>query len=186
MRFEFVHHRFNAFFEVAAIACASQQRTHVEREDGRTAENFRYCALDNTPRQAFGNGSFADTRVADIEWIVFRAPTQYLNRALNFVLAPDQRVDVAALSFSIEIDAIGIKCFTTPLDLGFAHQLFIDPRDLAAFAPLPRDFGDTVGNIIHRIEARHILLLKEIDGMGFALGKQGGKNICARRLATAG
>ena len=115
MRFEFVHHRFNAFFEVAAIACASQQRTHVEREDGRTAENFRYCALDNTPRQAFGNGSFADTRVADIEWIVFRAPTQYLNRALNFVLAPDQRVDVAALSFSIEIDAVGIKCFTTRL-----------------------------------------------------------------------
>ena len=185
MRFELVHHRLDAFFEIAAVTRAGQQRAHVEREDGRTAKNFGHRALDDAARQAFRNGGFTNAGVADIERIVFRPPTQNLNRALDFVLAPDQRVDLAALGFGIEVDTIGIERFAATLNLGFTRKLFGDARDFAAIAPLPRDLGNAVGNVIHCVEARHILLLQEIDGMGFALGKKGGQNIGARRFAPA-
>ena len=45
--FDFLHHSFQAFFEVAAIARARQQRAHVERKDGRGFENVRHFALDD-------------------------------------------------------------------------------------------------------------------------------------------
>ena len=49
-----------------------------------------------------------------------------------------------------------------------------------------RPLGDAVADVAHRIEARHVLLLQEIDGVAFALGKQRDQHIGAGHFVAAG
>ena len=51
---------------------------------------------------------------------------------------------------------------------------------------LPRHLRDTVRDIIHRVEARHVLKLQEIDRVAFAFGKDGDQDIGARHFFPAG
>ena len=95
-RLEFGRHRLQPLLEIAAIARAGQQRAHVEREDGGVVQHFRHFALDDAPRQAFGDRGLADAGIADIERVVLGAPAQDLDGALDLGLAADQRIDLAA------------------------------------------------------------------------------------------
>ena len=48
-----------------------------------------------------------------------------------------------------------------------------------------RGFGDTVADIAHRIETRHVLLMQKIDGMRFALGEDSDEHIGAGHFLAA-
>ena len=56
--------------EVAAIARAGEQRAHVERKDRGIAQHVRHFALDDAPRQAFGDRGLADAGLADEQRVV--------------------------------------------------------------------------------------------------------------------
>jgi hypothetical protein len=61
-----------ALFEVATILGAGQQGAHVEAVDVRLGEDLGDVALDDAPRQPFGNGRLADAGFADQQGLFLR------------------------------------------------------------------------------------------------------------------
>ena len=94
-RIEFGQHLFQPFLEVAPIARPRQQRSHVERVNGRVSQHLGHAALDDLARQALGDCRFADTGIAHIERVVLGPPAENLDCPLDFELTSDQRVDLA-------------------------------------------------------------------------------------------
>ena len=60
----FVHHRFDAFFELAAIFRARDHQREVERDDFFVAQKFRHIAARDFLRQTFDDRGLADTGFA--------------------------------------------------------------------------------------------------------------------------
>src|SRR6266849_4213434 len=58
-------------------------------------------------------------------------------------------------------------------------------RDDAGLQPFRR-LGEAVRDVVDGIEARHVLLLQEIDGVALALGEHGDEHVGARHLLAAG
>ena len=106
---DLLHHLFQPLFEIAAIARAGQQRTHVEGKNRCVREHFRHFVFDDLARQAFGNRRLADARIADHQRIVLVAAAEHLDGAQNFRLASDQRIDAALARLLVEVDAIGFE-----------------------------------------------------------------------------
>ncbi len=102
--------------------------------------------------------------------LFFLAAAQNLDRAFDFGLASDQRIDAAGLRLLVQVHAIGFERLGALLDdllavfvlVGALHRLL-----LAHAGAL----GDAVADVAHRIEPRHVLLLQEIDGVALALGE---------------
>ena len=149
-------------------------------------EHFGHFALDDLARETFGDGGLADAGIADEERIVLVPAAKDLDRALDFRLTSDERIDAALARLVVEIDAIGFERVGALLDdllgilfllVGAAHRLGL------AHA---RALGDAVTHVIHGIEPRHVLFLEEIDGMAFALREERDEHIGACHLVPAG
>ena len=106
---DFLHHLFQALLEIAAVAGAREKRAHVERENRRLGEDFRHFAHDDLAGETFGYGGLADARIPDKQRVVLVAAAQDLNGALDFRLAPDQRIDPSIPRLLVEVDAVGIE-----------------------------------------------------------------------------
>ena len=177
--------RLDALFKIAAIARSGQKRAHIQLENGASLQHIRHFALDDLARQSLGNGGFANARIANKQRIILGTPAQNLDGAVHFRGAPDQGINLAALSLLVEVDAVSIKCGFT-LFLGrvlllFGALILIDTAHGPGFrsaGPL----GDAMGNVIHGIIARHILFLQEICGMALAFGKYGDEHIGSRHF----
>ena len=92
--------------EVAAKARARQQRAHVERVDLDALERVGHVAVVNRERQPLGQRGLAHARLADEHRIVLAPAQQHMNRALEFVLAPDQRIDLSLGGALGEVDRV--------------------------------------------------------------------------------
>ena len=88
-------HGLQALLEVAAVLGAGDQRAEVQRPDRRRLQHLGHVAFDDALGQAFGERGLADAGFADVQRIVLAAAAQHLDRALDFVLAADQRIDLA-------------------------------------------------------------------------------------------
>ena len=131
-----------------------------------------------------GDRGLADAGVADIERVVLGAPAQDLDRPLDLRLAPDQRIDLAALGLLVEVDAIGVEGVMAALLRLFAALVLVRSLDAAGLRT-PRRFGDAVRDVVDGIEPGHVLLLQEIDGVALALGEHGDEHVCAGHLLAA-
>ena len=174
--------RLQPLLEVAAVAGAGEQRAHVERVDGRALEHLGDVALDDLAREAFGDRGFADARIADVERVVLRPAAEDLHRAVDLGHAADQRIDLAGLGLLVEVDG-------ELLERGFLLAALLLGLLLGAFgrARLGRGFAlaDAVADVGHGIEAAHVLLLQEIDGVALALGEEGDEHVGAGDLVAA-
>ena len=190
MILQLLHHGFQPLLKVAAIACAGEERSHVERKNRGVRQNLGRLALDDLLREAFGDGGLADAGIADQERVILAAAAKNLHAAFNLRRPPDQRVDVALAGLGVQVDAIFRerafaflllaavgRCFRLIRLLGAAH--------LARLA-IGRVFGDAVRDVIDRIVARHVLLLQEKGGVAFPLGEDGDEDVGASDLRPAG
>ncbi len=107
------------------------------------------------------------------------------------MVATDQRVDFAFLRFNVQVDAIFRKSrflvgafLDHCLGLLAIVQLFCacDRPALAKGGVLRH----TVGNKVDGVIAGHFLLLQEVRGVRFPLGKDRDKDVGAGHLCTAG
>ena len=179
--------------EIAAIARAGQQRAHVEREDGRAGEHVGHFALRDLARQTLRDGGLADARVADEQRVVLVTAAEHLDRAQHLGLAADERIDAAVARFLVEIDAIGVErafllaAFAVATVAALAAvALVLDAARRARLVGETRALGDAMADVIHRVVARHVLLLQEIDGVAFALGEERDQHIGAADILAAG
>ena len=97
------------------------------------AQHFGHFVLDDLARQAFGDGGLADAGIAHEQRIVLLAAAENLDRALDFRLAADQRIDAARLGLLVQIDAIGFERLGALL-VGFLAPLLLPRRRARAWA----------------------------------------------------
>src|SRR5262249_54735301 len=109
---ERVDHRLEPLLELAAILGARQQRAHVERVDGRPAQDRRHVAAMDLERQALGDGGLSHPGIADVERVVLAPAAQHVDGALHLVLAADQRIDVAFGGALVEVHGEALERLT--------------------------------------------------------------------------
>ena len=120
---------FQALLEFAAIFRAREQRGHVKRQHALVLERLRHLTVDNPLRETFDDRRLADAGLADQHGIVLRAPLQDLDRAANFVVAADHRIELAFACAFGEIDRVFLERFALTLrflriDAGAAADSF--------------------------------------------------------------
>ena len=104
--FHFAQHRLEPLFELAAKFCASDQGTHVEGDHPFVFEALGHVALDNPQSQTLGDGRFADARLADQHRIVLGPPRKDLDHPANFLIATNDRIELALFGPGNQIDAV--------------------------------------------------------------------------------
>jgi hypothetical protein len=173
-----------AFSRSSKSPGAGEQRAHVERVDHRRLQHVRDVALDDLAGETFGDGRLAHARVAHIERVVLRAAAQDLHGAVDFRSAADQRIDPARLGLLVQIDCEllerGLALLLGLFLLGLLGALHLGRlrRDRLALA-------DAVGDVGDRVEAAHVLLLQEIDGIALAFGEEGDQHVGAGHFIAA-
>ena len=183
---DLLHHRLQAFLEVAAIARTGQQRAHVERKDGGVLQNLGHLALDDLAGEAFRDRGLAHAGITDEQRVVLLAPAEHLDGAQHLRLAPDQRIDLALARLPVEVDAIGVERVLAGLSLlAFDRLVLVDAAHMARLRHAST-LGDAMTDVLHRVEAGHLLLLQEIGGVALALGEDGDEHVGTRHLLAAG
>ena len=184
---DLAHHRFEPLLEIAAVAGAGEQRAHVELEDGGFGEHLRHVAHDDAAREALGDGGLADAGVAHEQRVVLLPPAQHLDGALDLGPAADQRIDAACPRLLIQVDAIDLERIGAALLLVAAldrRGILFHPAHgarLGHAGPL----GDAVADVVHRVEAGHVLLLQEEGGVALPLGEDRHQHVGAGHLLAA-
>jgi len=92
---DLVEHGLEPFLEFAAILCARDQRTHVEAHQRAPFQAVRHIAIGNAQRQALGDRGLAGAGFADQRGIVLGAAGKDLDRAADFLVAADHRIELA-------------------------------------------------------------------------------------------
>ena len=184
---DLAHHSLQPLLEIAAVAGACEQRAHVELEDGGFGEHLRHVAHDDAAREALGDGGLADAGVAHEQRVVLLPPAQHLDGALDLRPAADQRIDAPCPCLLIQVDAIDLERIGAALLLVAAldrRGILFHPAHgarLGHAGPL----GDAVADVVHRVEAGHVLLLQEEGGVALALGEDRHQHVGAGHLLAA-
>jgi hypothetical protein len=103
---DFFDQRLEPFFELAAEFCAGDEGAHVECDDTAILETFGDIALKDAEREAFDDRRFADAWLTNEDGIVLGTPRQDLDYAANFLVAPNDGVELAGAGAFDEIDAV--------------------------------------------------------------------------------
>ena len=100
-------HGLEALLELAAVLGAGDQGAHIQGVHLGVAERFRDLAALNLEGQTLGDSGLADAGLADVDRVVLAAAAQHLDGALDFRLAPDERVDAVLRGQFDQIDRKG-------------------------------------------------------------------------------
>ncbi len=92
---DLLEHLLQAFLEVTAVAGARDQRAQVQRVELLVLQRLGDLAVHDRLRQALDDGGLADAGLADQHRVVLGAPAQHLHHPLDFLLAADDRVQLA-------------------------------------------------------------------------------------------
>ena len=90
---QLAHDLFQALFKLAAIFRAGDDQRKIERKDALVLEERRNVAANDSLGQAFDDRRLADAGFADQHGIVLGAAAEYLDDALDFSFAADQRIE---------------------------------------------------------------------------------------------
>ncbi len=101
---------------------------------------------------------------------------------------PISGIDAAALGLLVEVDAVGVERVLRLLlllaRLRGAGVLVDAAHGLGVRHAGP--LGDAVADVLHGVEARHLLLLQEEGGVALALGEDGDQHVGAGDFLAAG
>ena len=102
---QFVGDLSETVFKIAAEFRTGEQQTHIEAVDGKIVDRIRHVVLRDPEREPVCDRRLSDARVSDVKRIVFRAAAQDLDRAVDFIRPPDERIDFALFCLRRQIDA---------------------------------------------------------------------------------
>ena len=80
---DFLEHRLEPLFELAAVLGAGHERTQVEGHDALVLESFGHVAAHDPLRQTFDDGCLADARLADQHRVVVRRKSTWIVRRIS-------------------------------------------------------------------------------------------------------
>ena len=108
-RGDFGKHGLQPLLELAAIFRAGDQRAHVERHQLLVLQRLGHVAIDDALRQALDDRGLADAGLADQHGVVLGAPRQHLDGAADFVVAADDRVELAGAGIGGQVARIFLQ-----------------------------------------------------------------------------
>ena len=92
---DFLEHGLQPLLELAAVLRAGDERAHVEGDDPLVLQPFGHVAADDAAGEPFDDGGLADAGFADEHRVVLRAARQHLDHAADFLVAADDRIELA-------------------------------------------------------------------------------------------
>ncbi len=119
---DLVDHVLKALFELTAVFGAGHQRSHVQRPDLLVAQDLGHRSVGDELSEPLGNGSLANTRVAQDERVVLLAACQHLHNTLYLGVAANDRIQLALLGRLGEVAAVLFKHGTIHAG-GAAHDV---------------------------------------------------------------
>jgi hypothetical protein len=102
-RFDLFEHGLQTIFELASILRTCQHRTEIETDQTLVTERLRDIAGYNSLRQAFDDRRFADAGLANQNRIIFRSSREHLNRAPDFIIPANHRIEFSLASLVREV-----------------------------------------------------------------------------------
>ena len=109
--------------ELAAILGAGDHRAQVHRHQPLVLEGLRHVAADDAPGQPLGDGGLAHARLADEHRVVLGAARQHLHDAADFLVAADDRIDLALARQGGQVAAILLQRLELVLRIGVGDAL---------------------------------------------------------------
>ena len=103
---DLLEHRLEALLELTAVLRAGEHRRDVERNQALVLETFGDVAVGDARGQALDDRRLADAWLADEHGVVLAATREHLDAAADLLVAPDDRVDLAALGERREVLAV--------------------------------------------------------------------------------
>ncbi len=155
---EFIQHALEALLELAAELGTREQRGHVKREHALALERVGHLARDDALRQAFDDGGLAHAGFADEHGVVLGAALQHLDRAADFLVAADHRIELAQACALGQVHAVLLEGLALALGVGAVHALPAAHRVDGGFERLAR----------HAVGAREVADI----GLGISHGQQ--------------
>ena len=175
--FQSLEHALEALLKVATVLGTCQQSAHVQRIHHRLGQNFRHIVLGDAPCQALGNRGFAHASLTHQQRVVLAATAQDLDRALDLVVAPDQRVDLAVLGSLVQV--LGVLLQRRRLLVALTTTLFAFCGAVSLGGLWRLTLLDAVGDEIHHIEAGNALLVQVVHRVRVFLAKDGDEHVGA-------
>mmetsp|Transcript_109211 Transcript_109211/g.273568 ORF Transcript_109211/g.273568 Transcript_109211/m.273568 type:complete len:222 (+) Transcript_109211:1190-1855(+) len=101
-----LHNSFEPLFKVTTIASARQQQGHVNLDNDLIAECHGHATFGDALCQTMRDGRLANTCLSQEHGVVLGPATKDADRALELILASNQRVQLAFTSHCCEILAV--------------------------------------------------------------------------------
>ena len=90
-----MQHGLEPLLELAAIFRAGHHGAEIERQQFLVEQAFRHVAIDDAQRQTLDDRGLADAGLADQHRIVLGPARKNLDRAADFLVAADDRIELA-------------------------------------------------------------------------------------------
>ena len=103
---EIVKQGFHPLLELTAELRASYQRGHVQRQHALAADALGHFVVHDTLGQALNDGCLAHAGFTDQHRVVLGAPLKHLDTAANFLVAANDRVQLALLGEFGQVDGV--------------------------------------------------------------------------------
>ena len=120
---DFLQHRLQALLELAAVLGAGDQRAHVEADDALVLEPLGHVPAHDALGEALDDGGLADAGLADEHRVVLRAAREDLDDAADFLVAADDRVELAGAGQLREVAAVALERLVLALGVLVGHPL---------------------------------------------------------------
>ncbi len=94
---DLVHHRLDALLKLSAVFRPRDHQREVQRDYPLVPQQLRHVPVRNLLGESFDDRRLPHARFADQHRVILRPPAEHLDHALDLILAPDHRIDLALL-----------------------------------------------------------------------------------------
>ncbi len=120
---DLIKYSLESFLKFAAVFGSSKQRPHVERKNCLIFKPFRDIAPDDSLRQAFNNGRFANTWLTDKNRVVLGFAREDTDHSPDLGVPADYRVKLALMNLFNQVKSVFIKGFVGSFRICTGHSL---------------------------------------------------------------
>src|SRR5690606_24229632 len=106
---QLIEHGFQTLLELTAKLGASDQRTHVQRQQALVLQAVRDLTVDDTLGQPLDDGGLAHAGLANQHRVVLGTPLRHLDASTDFVVASGHRIELAVLGALGHVDGVLVQ-----------------------------------------------------------------------------
>ena len=142
-------HSLEALFEFTAELRTCNQGAHIKRQNSLATQTLGNLVVNDALCKPFNYCCLADAGLADKDRVILGATLQYLDRATNLIVSPDDRVKLALLGSLSQVDCIFLERLPCILSVWVVDLLSAAELVNRLFDRAPHRAG-----LLHHVEQR--------------------------------